>query len=235
MSRAGICVMACAVTVWPLAAMGQGYISQSTMTTAASDGTGNQTATDNALGFNWQHTRQVVHGVSSSTTIYDFATADGDVTFHISADHTRGGSAANAARTYGFFTFTPFEDVFYSISGDYQSTGGGTTGLEVKLESYTENLFHNIQRSTSADDHAFLVGHTGGTEQNVLTGNLTGMLAAYQSYMLTYWLELEETGGYSSAYGQGDVYLDLSPVPEPATVGMLLGGAMICALRRRLL
>lgn len=227
--------MACAVAVWPLAAMGQGYISQSTMTTAASDGTGSQTATDNALGFNWQHTRQVVHGPSSATTIYDFATTGGDVTFHISADHSRGGIAGNAARTYGFFTFTPFQDMFYSISGDYQSTGGGTTGLEIKLESYTEILFHSLQRSTSEDDHEFVVGHTGGTDQNVLMGNLSGMLAAYQSYMLTYWLEIEESGGYSSAFGQGDVYLDLSPVPEPATAGMLLGAAVVCALRRRLL
>lgn len=178
--------MACAVAAWPLAAVGRGYISQSTMTTAASDGTGTQTATDNAQGFNWQHTRQVVHGVSSATTIYDFAT-----------------------------------------------TGGGTTGLEVKLESYTENLFYSLQRSTSADDHDFVVGHMGGTDQNVLTGNPSGMLAAYQSYMLTYWLEIEDLGGYSSAYGQGDVYLDLSPVPEPATAGMLLGAAMVRALRRR--
>jgi len=201
--------------------------------TIASDGESTSTATDNAL-FPWQHTRQVSQGPSQSTTSYTFTSGGDSASFHVGFHHQRAGQAGNAAVSHGFFTVVPLEDMWYQISGGYQSAGGGTTGLELSLHTGVTDLFRNVQRSVSASDHAFVVGQQGGTEPALLEGSLTGTLTAFENYLFSYRLEVQESGGIMAATGTGGVFLHLSPVPEPATAMLiaLLAPWMITRRRR---
>jgi hypothetical protein len=206
--------LAAFIALWALPCTIQGqasvYLSQSTLVTEADDGTGDDNAYANAR-LPWYLVNTAVKGPASATTTYDFSTDGDDVTFLTSFDHTRAGQAGNAARSFGFFTFTPIIDLRYTLEGSYASTGGGETNFDVHLEQQGTYLFRNVQNSISASDHSFTLGGEDGDNTNELEGSLTGICHAYSEYILMHRLEIEHALDIAGASATGQIRLYLTP------------------------
>jgi hypothetical protein len=227
-----VVLMVMAAGLGPADVLGSVFMSASTLRTSATDGV-TSGVTDNAL-LPWMHVRTVTQGASTAITTYDFTVNGSDVTFLTSFDHARGGQSGNAAMSFGFFSFGVLEDLIYTLEGSYASTGGGITSLEVSLEDQASgDLFHNLQRSSSASAHSFVLGQQAGDQQNVLAGDMTGVLLAGRSYALHHWYEIVETPGLGSASAAGSLRLHLTPVPEPTTLALAVPAAMLVFRRRR--
>jgi hypothetical protein len=223
---------AAAVSLWPYDAAGSVVMSLSTLRTSATD-SGTSSATDNAV-LPWFQVRTVNQNASTAITTYDFSKNGSDVTFLTSFDHTRGGQTGNAARSFGFFSFSPLEDLIYTLEGSYTSIGGGITTLEARLDDQAVgDLFYNLQQSSSAADHSFLLGQQGGNQQNALSGSMTGVLLAGRTYGLHHRYEIVETSGLASASAAGTLRLHLTPVPEPGTLLLAIPAALILFRPRR--
>ena len=187
------------------------FVTLSTLATSANDGTGTTNQSDNVSSLPWFQVRPVTRGSASATTTYDFAVDGDDVTFTLSFDHDRDGAAGNSARSFGMFMFSPFVPVRYEISGQYVTTAGGRTKIDVALIDGVTNRFANVQVSESASTHSFALGQEGGDSENNLEGSLVGVLAAGGDYQFAYRFEVFEALNILAASADGQAVLAITP------------------------
>ena len=90
-------------------------------------------------------------------------------------------------------------------------------------------------RSSTPDAH-FSVGGTDGNDQSILSGPQSGVLSSGEYY---YEVELTTSNDRGVAMSHfpitasGGVFLNFTPIPEPATTTFAILGILACARRRR--
>jgi hypothetical protein len=202
------------------------------------DGPGDGVIVDDTVVLPFELTRIIEKGDSRSTSTYNFDSSTHALRFLFGYDHVRDGDGATESHptgdyaiSWGRIEFTVTEPLAYQIGGAYALHGENSILMRVFLTTSTQEiLFYNIQSSTTSPNQIFEVGGQNGTEQNVLKGDLSGILLPGVSYTFEYDNRITTSFDDSGASASG--WLDFTITPEPAAGILTVLGALVL-LRRR--
>jgi hypothetical protein len=172
----------------------------------------------------------IVAATASSSSLYDFTTSSFRNDFQQTMSAPQSGASMQDT-----IWFSVTETTNYEISGLYAATASGYAGftrLLVELTVYNggPTLFSNVQDSYGDASSTFVVGGQGGNSANTLTGSATGTLQMGTLYVLNY--VGQRNGGFETNSGTGAGHVQLTTIPEPVSLGLLLCAPALLMRRR---
>ncbi|MBK8269236.1 MAG: PEP-CTERM sorting domain-containing protein [Planctomycetes bacterium] len=178
--------------------------------------------------FSAQHNAAI--GISTAHSIISASwNSSGFLQFLLDAQHAAAGSSNLFSRSTGTIYVTPQVDSFVSIALQYDyALGSGIREAIIQTAVSETNgdalLYHFDFANTLVDPS---VGQLDFDSGGIL-------LSAGVQYWLQYQVELHSFSGSptSLSHGNGHVAINISPVPEPATL-FLISAALPLLFRRR--
>lgn len=159
-----------------------------------------------------------VDGASRSEVTYSFT----DTGLILNFDHYMATPLGSSTATFVRIHFSPSTRVDYVFSGAYSTDAvdGIQTALDVRITQTTGSqptLFHSRQESIATPAESFVLGESGGDNNNILIGSPTGTLLRNRTYDLDIgidiWARYAPTTSITHATGS----VTLTFVPEPSS------------------
>jgi hypothetical protein len=139
----------------------------------------------------------------------------------------------NTSQAFAAGTYTMTVDIGYGLGA---ATDGGNATANFQLLSYdviSDTYNYTVGAAATTVSAATLAGHYGSLQSYTYTLNLDGSEGIIGDDVVIFLQAQTTTPGIWQNVSYDNVRLDFSPIPEPSSVAMLLGGIGTLTLRRR--
>lgn len=231
-SMYGAAVAAIVLAAQPAARAGVGTVAWEFDTTARERVFENEII-DPTAALPFDQTTTAVQGGSMAQSDYDVDGLAGGMNFAFEFDHMPSWYRGQTISA-GFIEFSIDAPSPFSITGDYELIGRGTSDMMVELVELDEVehvVFASHQVNKFDPEVTLVIGGMDGDQMNLRTGAPEGLLDA-GTYRFEYkFSRKHDMLDYLPGTGQGELHFSVTP--EPATLGLLVTGALALARRKR--